>query len=104
MPSLVAQVTELLEEGGASHPDVIEFVFTSLSTVFKHLARHLSTDLPAALRATARLRYSVAAGRHVRAFAAQVRNPLGSLSGRGVRYLAVRYWRLFLRSQTSFIL
>ena len=66
------QVTLLLEEGGSSHPDIMDHVFTSLSTVFKHLSRHLSADLPAALRATARLRYSAAAGTHVRAFAAQV--------------------------------
>ena len=37
-----------------------------------HLARHLSADLPAALRVTAGLRYSEAAGANVRAFAAQV--------------------------------
>ena len=86
-PYVPPKVTELLEEGGASHPDVIEFAFTSLSTVFKHLTRHLSADLPAALRATARLRYSAAAGKHVRAFAAQVKGEIGkdgSRSDKGV--------------------
>ena len=69
---VLPQVTQLLEQGGSAHPDVIEAAFTALSTVFKHLARHLSADLPAALRVTAGLRYSEAAGANVRAFAAQV--------------------------------
>ena len=65
-------MTQLLEQGGSTLPDVIAACFTALSTVFKHLSRQLAADLPAALRCTAGLRYSAAAGKHVRAFAAQV--------------------------------
>ena len=71
------QVTELLEKGGASQPDVIEAAFTAVCTLFKHLAQHLTADLPAALRVTAPLRYSAAAGHHVRVFAAQAAGGLG---------------------------
>lgn len=74
-------MTELLEKGGASQPDVIEAAFTAVCTLFKHLAQHLTADLPSTLRVTAPLRYSAAAGHHVRVFAAQAAGGLVKTGG-----------------------
>lgn len=70
LPKLLATLSSLLnDQDGDRDTEVIEQVFTCVSMLFKHLARHMLEDLPAVLRASRGLRYARAP--HVRAFAAQ---------------------------------
>lgn len=55
--------------GADREPELLQHVFGCLSSLFRHLVRHLAADLPGRLRQTARLRYHRAD--HVRRLAAQ---------------------------------
>ena len=69
-------------------PELLQHIFGCLSSVLRHLAQWLASDLPRALQQTARLRYHSA--RHVRQLAAQsmgflLRHARGKALRAGVR-------------------
>ncbi|GFR52620.1 hypothetical protein Agub_g15136, partial [Astrephomene gubernaculifera] len=69
LPKTVRRIVQLLDGGAGREPESLESIFTCVSHICKHLVRYLAADLPAALRATAPLRYHSAD--YVRQFAAQ---------------------------------
>ncbi|KAK9818396.1 hypothetical protein WJX72_012002 [[Myrmecia] bisecta] len=69
VPRVATSLADLIEEGGDRQPELLEHVFTCLSSICKHLVKPLSADLPRVLQQTGRLRYSGV--EYVRALAAQ---------------------------------
>ncbi len=58
-----------LPAGGSREPEALQPTFNALAAMMKHLARHLTTQVPGVLTQTARLRYAPA--KHVRSLAAK---------------------------------
>ncbi|CAG9460436.1 unnamed protein product [Pedinophyceae sp. YPF-701] len=87
-PALVDALADLIEAGGDRDPEVLELAFTCLAHVCKHHHRFLQSDLPLALRQTARLRYSKVD--HVRSFAAEALGYLVRTAPHGAVAAAVR--------------
>ena len=67
-PDIVAFLFSLPADGSRD-PEALQPTFNALAAMMKHLARHLTTQVPAVLAQTARLRYSSA--KHVRILAAK---------------------------------
>jgi U3 small nucleolar RNA-associated protein 20 len=55
--------------GADRQPELLQHIFTCLSSLCRHLVKHLTADLPGILRLSTQLRY--AAAEYVRRLAAQ---------------------------------
>ena len=77
-----------MDAGADREPELLQHIFSCLSSVLRHLAQWLAADMPRVLQQTARLRYHTA--RHVRQLAAQsmgflLRHARGKALRAGVR-------------------
>ena len=69
LASYIAPKSFSLPAGGSREPEALQPTFNALAAMMKHLARHLTAQVPAVLLQTARLRY--ASAKHVRSLAAK---------------------------------
>ena len=93
-----------MDAGADREPELLQHIFSCLSSVLRHLAQWLAADMPRVLQQTARLRYHSA--RHVRQLAAQsmgflLRHARGKALRAGVRTI---YAGLVLLSPPTYLI